>query len=933
MKLITSVHINTSENLGDTPVYERLELFDFESIELTSSIQDVRDIGSVFTDFSQQFTIPASQVNNKLLNHFYNQSVANGYDARVKRKGYISLSGIGFRNGYIRLSEAILKNGKPFSYSITFFGQMVSLKDILGDDELKELNTLAVYNHDYNLENVYNGFTEGLGLNSSGEMTSYDVDAIDRDVIYPSISVENKWYYNSSGDSPLGIEGAEVEFNQGLSKNLYVTSVNDLIGIDYTELKPAIKVKRVIEAIEERYSSIIFSDDFFSGTNFNNLYLLLHNKKGSLANSDTGLSDEMTFWLGTGAQGDFNVTPTNSDLLPITTKQTPTAGFSNLVRQADVFVDITAVAVNGSGNYTIDILDGDDNVLSSGSYSDTSLHTLYFNLSSVNEKRWSLRARIKSKDKELETFSLQVRLNISEERVDIDDFGQPEIVTDVFGATYTSKESTMVDTVVIYGQIPKMTIISFLKGLFKMFNLTAYVDDGIIIVKTLSQYYADGNDIDLSSELDLSEVSVKRAKLFSNINLKFSDPKTFGVIKQNEITQDNFGNLEFQTTDNGRNGSLVFDGGKYEVKLPFEKLFFERLSNEDDNEPTPFSHGWLVDKDQRPTATKPVLFYNIPTNINTTTHKLSFKQKAEYITKYNRPSNTTENESESLHFGEEMDEFTANPIKNSLFKLYYSDYINNLFEKTSRIVTYNTVLKLSTLLKYKLNDLVTINGKDYRINNIKTNLTNGKSEIELITNFDIVSPVLSSDVTPPTVPTNLTIVSSQSNSINISWTASTDNDAVEGYEVYVNGVLNFRGVTSTTYEVLGLVGSTTYNIQVLAYDSDDNKSNLSSTATGTTTSGGDTTPPNAVIDLASPPQGNTGGVLNLSWTKPFDNVGVVGYDIHLNQSNTPTVSVGDVVTHSFTGLSLGDHRAVIYAKDAIGNISAVSNIINTTIYQ
>ncbi len=80
MKLITSVHINTAQDIGDTPVYERLELFDFESIELTSSIQDVRDIGSVFTDFSQQFTIPASQTNNRLLNHFYNESVENGYE-------------------------------------------------------------------------------------------------------------------------------------------------------------------------------------------------------------------------------------------------------------------------------------------------------------------------------------------------------------------------------------------------------------------------------------------------------------------------------------------------------------------------------------------------------------------------------------------------------------------------------------------------------------------------------------------------------------------------------------------------------------------------------------------------------------------------------------------------------------------------------------
>ncbi len=924
MKLITSVHINTVEDFEDTPVYERLELFDFESIELTSSIQDVRDIGSVFTDFSQQFTIPASQTNNRLLNHFYNESVINGYDARIKRKGYISLNGVTFRDGYIRLSEAVLRNGKPYSYSITFFGQIVSLKDILGDSELKDLNSLTAYNHEYNLDNVYNGFKEGLGLDVNGDV----VQSTDRDIIYPSISVQNKWYYDTSET-----EGLEEDLSQGKSKNIYIATPNDgTIGIDYRQLKPAIKVKRVLEAIEYKYSSIEFSDDFFSGTNFNNLYLLLHNKKGSLVNSDTGLADERTIWLSTGVQGDFNLVANSDEIIPITTGRTPATGFRDLVRRADVEFEIQATTVTGSGNYSIDILDGDNNVLATGSYSDTSLHSLRFYLNSVSEKSWDLRAVIKSPDKELQGFTLNANVTMEDERVDEDYYGEPEIVDFYENASYTSKVTQMLDTVVIYGQVPKMTIISFLKGLFQMFNLTAYVEDGVIIVKTLSQYYADGNDIDLSTELDLSDVSIKRAELFSNINLKFSDPKTFGVIKQNEIMQDNFGNLQFQNTEEGKDGSLVFDGGKYEIKLPFEKLFFEKLSNEADNELTPFSHGWLVNKDQRPTATKPVLFYNIPTAINTADYKISFKQKSEFLSQYNRPSNSTEDESESLHFGEEKDEFTNASIDNSLFKLYYSDYINNLFQKTSRIVTYNTILKLSTLLKYELNDLITVNGKGYRINSIKTNLTNGKSEVELLTDFEIVSPVLNVDVTPPTAPTNLSIVSTQSNSINISWTASTDNDAVVGYEIYVDDVLNFRGATSTTYEVLNLVGGTTYDIKVLAYDSDNNKSNFSNEVTGSTVAGADITPPNAVSDLSSPPLDNEQSTLTMSWTKPFDNVGVVGYDIHLNQSYY--ASVGDVTTYSITGLTpQTPYRIAIFAKDLAGNISAISNVVDTTVEQ
>ena len=64
-----------------------IDLFDNETIQLTSTIQDVKDIGKVFTDFSQTFSVPASETNNKVFRHFYNFNITgNAFDARKKRK-------------------------------------------------------------------------------------------------------------------------------------------------------------------------------------------------------------------------------------------------------------------------------------------------------------------------------------------------------------------------------------------------------------------------------------------------------------------------------------------------------------------------------------------------------------------------------------------------------------------------------------------------------------------------------------------------------------------------------------------------------------------------------------------------------------------------------------------------------------------------------
>jgi len=922
MKLITSVHIDTVSDLKDEPVYERLELFDFETIELTSSMQDVRDIGSVFTDFSQQFTIPASQVNNRILNHFYNMSITNGFDARVKRNGFISLNGVKFRQGYIRLSEATLRNGKPFSYSITFFGAIVTLKDLFGVSEIKDLVTLSKYNHDYTINNVYNGFRVGLSPDSNGVMQQSTI----RDIVYPSISVENKWFYDTSG-----VAGQESDYNQGLQKNLWSQGTSSATGIGYEELKPALKIKRILEAIEESYASITFSDDFFSDVDFNNLYMLLHNKKGGLTNSTSGAGSERVFWLSTGAQGDYTQIPSDgTDVLPVTTNTTQKGGYSGLERNAQITTQITANSVTGGGDYTVEVLDADNNVRGSRSFNGTGTNSFSFILSSTQEKVWILRTRIKSEG-ELLTFTLKTFVQITQEDVQENQFGEEVLVTNFENAEFQTKQGTMQEEVIIYNQLPKITIIDLLKGLFNMFNLTASVEDGIIVVKTLNQFYFDGADLDLSDELDSAETTVKRSELYSNIDFKYSEPKTFGIINQNNITQDNFGNLQFQATTDGKNGSLVFDGGKYEIKLPFERLLFERLSDEADldADKPPFSHGWLVDEDESPTVTKPVLFFNISTPVNTGDFQIGFKTQTSAINQYNRASNSTANNSKSLSFGEEIDEFTGLSVDKSLFNLFYRDYVSNLFKITSRLVTFNAILKLKTLLSYKMNDRITINGMDYRINTIKTNLTSGKTSMELLTDFSITSAILSSDVTDPSVPTDLAVDSAQGNSLNISWTHATDNVNVTGYKVFLNNVLKTTTGYVDSLLITGLIGSTTYSITISAIDAAGNESAKSTAVSGTTTSSADTSPPEEIDDLTLNQNEINDDGFRINWTEPFDNVGVTGYDIFLNQSFYQ--SIGAVSTFLFEGLDGGTQYTVaMVAKDAAGNESGISNIINAT---
>ena len=85
------------------------------------------------------------------------------------------------------------------------------------------------------------------------------------------------------------------------------------------------------------------------------------------------------------------------------------------------------------------------------------------------------------------------------------------------------------------------------------------------------------------------------------------------------------------------------------------------------------------------------------------------------------------------------------------------------------------------------------------------------------------------DVTPPSIPANLSAAVVSSSQVNLSWAASTDNIGVVGYYVFRGGV-QIGSSTSNTYIATGLIPSTTYNFTVSAYDAAGNISSLSSPA-------------------------------------------------------------------------------------------------------
>lgn len=192
------------------------------------------------------------------------------------------------------------------------------------------------------------------------------------------------------------------------------------------------------------------------------------------------------------------------------------------------------------------------------------------------------------------------------------------------------------------------------------------------------------------------------------------------------------------------------------------------------------------------------------------------------------------------------------------------------------------------------------------------------------TNFTITAGTI--DNTAPTAPTNLAASGTTQSTTNLSWTASTDNVAVTGYDVY-QGATVIGTTASTTYNVTGLTPSTAYTFSVRAKDAAGNLSTASNTVNVTTTAPVvDTTAPSAPTNLAA--SGTTSSSTNLSWTASTDNVAVTGYDVYQGATVIGTTAS---TTYNVTGLSASTaYTFSVKAKDAAGNVSTASNTVNVT---
>lgn len=683
----------------------RADMFKDESVSITQSIQNVRDVGKIFTDFTKSFNLPASQNNNKIFKHFYNFNIDAGFDARTKISSKLELNFLEFKTGVLQLNGVKMKNNQASSYNVTFFGNTVNLKTLLAEDKLDVLN-LSAYDHTYSKLIVKNALQSDTYLSSGA-------------IVYPLIQAEaGRYFFNSDATN-------EEDYNVHYQSNGQ-GSLNH--GVEYTNLKPAIRLQEIIDAIEARYtvangfpSDIVFSSDFFNNSEpFASLYLWLARNKGRIGTNTDGqqvLTRVIGNWQLSGSDNySFNIGNT-----------TWTVNI-NTADKIVYFAILSIVPTDNSIVYTAYAIDNVSNTRIAEITNVTGNNSVDFTLDENTAGNYEIQWVVESTSALSFTPTLELTAN------DILNFGGGTNDYVVNGGT-----NDTLGFVYINQNVPDIKIIDFLTGLFQTYNLTAFVNDqNIIEVKTLDSFYATSNSYDITAHVEMNTSDINMALPYNDIQFKFQEPDSFLAINFNRIQNQVFGDL---LSPPSRDTSIDV-GTKYTIELPFAKMVYERLSDQNSsstltNNQSEIQWGWSVDADQETDLTKPLIFYNVNQTISSVDSKLSFKDgissnEAAPLTTYNRPSNVNLNSSQTINFGSEVDEYTGTTNNQSLFQNYYSSYISDVFNIKRRITKVKAYLPLSILLNYNLNDKFIINDISYKINTVRTNMLTGESSLELL---------------------------------------------------------------------------------------------------------------------------------------------------------------------------------------------------------
>lgn len=698
----------------ETNHFEKVDLYDDESIVLNYKLKDISDISKVFSTFTQTFSIPSSDNNNRILGFYFNTSMPS-----FTKKRYISakiyINSLLFKTGKVIIESGKVEYYKLNSYSLKFFTIGSTLKAMIGDDTINEM-AFPVYNFSWTTTNFY-----------------FNINTTNADAFVPLISTKRVWEYNS-----------------GTNNIKYINSTTTSPKpIEFTELRPALRYNKVFENIFLHYglnvSSLLFDED-----KFKKLFVHLTNENIPMDKQVLDIQNNVGGYvdIGTPTTHDWNMTVNTTDntfnIIPNSLSTTQVGIFSYSINPTSIvdsnnsditttvdFVDMRptsptygsviisqekAIAINGTikGSIPINVL-GD------------------FNIQPTNPFIFKVEVKF---NKPVKYFNFTGGLVISK-------------LNNYYYSKSTSNNTSNLNSIInLFTVLPPIKVIDFLSSFFKMFNIrVAETRNGDGLIFYTPENFI-GVDEDYTDYVLIDEATITPNKLYNKYLFSHSDSKyrsniDYAKAVVNNPSSHHYGELIYLNTDDYLNES-------YEVKtnysivpniaIPNTSVYTQYGFNSDAGT-ADAGYGTIY----KPNYNELNLFYRLPNDSlrDTNGQPISFgyrdtttgAETTRIVSAYTQTCiSDTDVEStytNSLGFKDEVSS-GGFVCKKNLFSNYYAKTIEEINNNTFFLHTFEAYLPDNKIYDFDLRNNIIIGNQKYRVEEANIDLITGKTKLKLL---------------------------------------------------------------------------------------------------------------------------------------------------------------------------------------------------------
>tara|TARA_R100000781_G_scaffold65483_1_gene41201 strand:+ start:133 stop:2868 length:2736 start_codon:yes stop_codon:yes gene_type:complete len=689
-----------------------VDLYSDETIPLTLSIDNFKNIAEKTQSYSKSFDLPATKRNNKIFSSLFDvtrsvKSDVYAFNPYRKTKVILKEDGHTIFDGYLRLIE-IKEKDEEISYTVNLYSDTITLADTLKDKKFKDID-FGELTHNYNKTNIKNTFTS-TGVTYENSATSGFRTS--ETVKYPFC----KWNGNIYKDSG----------------NIKLTSLEDAF-------RPFINCKYILDRIITE-AGFTYSSDFLNTTDFTKLYIdfnwgadnqpthvpnILWNAKGYTENFATTsyTSLEVDYWNN-------GLTTTNAPSQWSDTDQEFTASINNQKFEIYYNYKLENTSASSAHSYTARWIhkDSSGNVLE-----EIDLTTESISIGGTDHYTGHFHRLLQSGDTLAPEFLADTAAKIK----------QPSGSTpsQYHAGTETSQITVFISILSLAADSVLMALrgdlgqFEYLKGLFTMFNLLILKDNddptnliiepykSVFVDDSLSQYITI-NTHDWTDKVDISQIQLKTIDTSKTVMFNFvQEDNDYAKKVYKSTTGYEYGSQEIDATD-----FTILEGESEIQATPFAATFVKPIFDNFTTEMTiPVIYKGADDGSFTGYENKPRILYNVG--------EVTMSNKTYYIPAQNGLA--SENQSKFLQFSHLTEtpttlttkdyNFNTRQLINSignvpidnLFNTYWLPYYDQLYNADTRTMSLKVYLTPSEIANFNFYDKVTIKNREYRVNKIQ----------------------------------------------------------------------------------------------------------------------------------------------------------------------------------------------------------------------